>query len=178
MRCIAPPPNELTLAACRGDAVFGTLTVRIDRGSGLRADELYRDEIDLVRAEGGIVCEVGRLSMDRTHSSADALRRLFELAFRVARDGHGCTESFIEVHPRHARFYSGKLDYNVAGKPATCPRVNAPAVLMHLPLAQTGCVLRQTAIHHSCSIDHALRPKAHLVAKTYATNHRWQAPSA
>lgn len=131
----APPPHELTLAACRGDTVFGTLTVRIDRGSGLLADELYRDEIDLVRADGRTVCEVGRLAMDHAHTTPDALRRLFQLAFRVAHNGHGYTDSFIEVHPRHARFYAGKLGYRLAGKPATCPRVNAPAVLMHLPLA-------------------------------------------
>lgn len=127
---------ETTLAACRGDRILGTLTVRNDAAHGLLADALYRTQIDAARRAGATVCEVGRLAMDREHRCHEALATLFQVGFLVARHAFGRTDSFIEVHPRHARFYSHMLGYRLAGPELTCPRVGAPAVLMHLPLAE------------------------------------------
>src|SRR4051812_46456553 len=38
--------TEATLQTCRGNEVFGTLTIRYDSERGLAADALYRAEID------------------------------------------------------------------------------------------------------------------------------------
>jgi hypothetical protein len=126
--------GQTTLAACSGDHVFGTLTLGIDAPSGLLADTLYRDEIDEVREKGGRVCEVTRLAVDSEFRSPDVLAAIFNVAFILARNIHGMTDLFAEVHPRHSGFYRRMLGYEVAGPQRTCPRVGAPAVLMQLRL--------------------------------------------
>jgi hypothetical protein len=127
-------PEQTTLAACAGDHVFGTLTLRVDSSSGLLADTLYRQQIDEVRATGRHVCEFTRLAMDPALSTPDVMASIFCVAFVLARQVHHRTDVFAEVHPRHVRFYQRHLGYKVAGPVRTCPRVNAPAVLMHLCL--------------------------------------------
>lgn len=135
-RPIDPQPHhgEITLAACRGDRVFGTLTVRNDVGGGIFADARYRTEIDAVRARGAAVCEVGRLAVETAYGGQEALATLFQVGFIVARYAWARSDCFIEVHPRHAAFYTHMLGYRRAGPETTCPRVGAPAVLMHLAL--------------------------------------------
>lgn len=131
----AGQPIQTTLVACKGDRPFGTLTVGMDVGEGLLADTLYRSEIDSMRHRGGQVCEVTRLAMDPEHSTPEAMAAIFHLGFIIARLVHGMTDSFIEVHPRHTSYYRRTLGYRVAGPHLTCPRVGAPAILMHLPLS-------------------------------------------
>lgn len=147
--------GEVALAACRGDRVFGTLTVRNDVGRGIFADARYRTEIDAVRARGAAVCEVGRLAMETAYGGQEALATLFQVGFIVARYAWARSDCFIEVHPRHAAFYSHMLGYRRVGPETTCPRVGAPAVLMHLPLdqAERFALLRGRA----CAADHAAR---------------------
>ncbi len=126
--------DQMTLAACAGDKVFGTLTLGIDSGGGLLADTLYRREIDAVRARGGRVAEVTRLAMDPELNSQDVMASIFQITFLLARDIHRVSDLFVEVHPRHAAFYERTMGYRVAGPVRCCPRVNAPAVLLHLCL--------------------------------------------
>lgn len=128
-------PGQTTLVACQGDHVFGTLTLGVDAGDGLLADTLYGDEIDAYRAQGCKVCEATRLAMDPALGTPDVMATIFNLAFMLARNAQRMTDAFIEVHPRHANFYRRMLGYQVVGPERTCPRVGAPAVLMHLSLA-------------------------------------------
>jgi len=137
--------EQTTLAACTGDRVFGTLTLRVDSGNGLLADTLYRSQIDEVRATGRHVCEFTRLAMDPEMSTPDVMASIFCVAFVLARQVHHRTDVFAEVHPRHVRFYQRHLGYKVAGPVRTCPRVNAPAVLMHLCLDYAEGQIRQLA---------------------------------
>ena len=127
-------PGQTTLVACSGDHLFGTLTVGVDAGQGLLADELYRPQIDAIREEGGRVCELTRLAMDPSFNSPNVMGTVFHLAFIVARLMHGMTDTFVEVHPRHAGFYRRMLGCRVVGPERICPRVGAPAVLLHLSL--------------------------------------------
>src|SRR5687768_2765829 len=48
-----PRGAAVTMQACDGEDIFGTLTVRYDAAQGLAADELYRQQIDAYRAIGG-----------------------------------------------------------------------------------------------------------------------------
>jgi len=130
----AGQPTQFTFASCQKKTVFGTITLGVDTGNGLLADGLYRDEIDSFRRQGRRVAEVTRLAMQPRRDSKDALARIFNLAFITARHVHGATDAFIEVHPRHAQFYARKLGGRLVGAERICPRVNAPAVLMHLSL--------------------------------------------
>jgi hypothetical protein len=46
----------------------------------------------------------------------------------------GCNWMVIEVNPRHASFYENSLGFSVIGEEKTCPRVNAPALLLALDM--------------------------------------------
>jgi len=136
-------PGQTTLVACKGDLLFGTLTVGVDSSRGLLADTLYREEIDDARRNGARVCEVTRLAMDPAHSSPEVLATIFNLAFMITRLVHDMTDLFVEVHPRHTAFYRRMMGYRVAGPERICPRVGAPAVLMRLSLAHAEQEIRR-----------------------------------
>lgn len=127
-------PNQLTLIASRGTTMFGTLTLGLDSPEGLFADELYSDEISAARARGARVCELTRLAIDPAFNSKEVLASIFHLAYIFGRLIHEMTDLFIEVNPRHVAFYKRMLGLSVAGEERVCQRVNAPAVLLHLPL--------------------------------------------
>jgi len=129
---LAQTEHQTTIVACRGDHLFATLTVGIDSPNGLMADTLYRPEIDAARARGGRVCEVTRMAMDPEHNSAEVMADLFQLVYVLTRRIYRMTDLFIEVHPRHAGFYRRMLGYRIVGEERVCPRVGAPAVLMHM----------------------------------------------
>ena len=124
--------RNITVVACKGDCAIATLTLCLDVGAGLLADTLYRDEINAARIAGSRVCEITRLAMDPEHSSHETLAGMMQVLYVLARLTHQVTDVFIEVHPRHAGFYRRLLGYRMAGPERICPRVGAPAVLMHL----------------------------------------------
>lgn len=138
-------PSRAILVACRGEHLFGTLTLGLDSKAGLLADTLYHPQIDAVRAKGRKVCEVTRLAIDPEYGSHDVMASIFQLVYVMSRLIHGMTDLFIEVHPRHAGFYRRMLGYKIAGPEKICPRVGAPAVLLHLPLEYADAQLRQFA---------------------------------
>lgn len=136
--------GQTTLVACRGDDhVFGTVTLGLDSPDGLLADTLYRPQIDQVRRTGGRVCEVTRLAVDPEFGPSLLMAQFFHLVFILARLVHGMTDLFAEVHPRHSSYYQRMLGYRVAGPERVCPRVNAPAVLLHIPLAEAERLIRE-----------------------------------
>jgi len=124
--------RDITVAACKEEHAIATLTLCLDVGKGLLADTLYRTEIDATRKSGGRVCEITRLAMDPEHSSHDVLAGMMQILYVIARLAYRVTDVFIEVHPRHAGFYRRLLGYHMVGPERICPRVGAPAVLMHL----------------------------------------------
>ncbi len=127
-------PNRLTFEASREEQLFGTLTLGIDSPEGLFADELYERELNVFRARGGKICEVSKLAIDPQFSSKEVFASMFHLAYIYAYIIHGVKDAFIEVNPRHAVFYKRMLGFRQVGEERTCPRVDAPAVLMHLEL--------------------------------------------
>lgn len=125
--------HETTIVACKEDVPVATMTLRMDVGDGLLADTLYSDEINSIRSTGERrVCEITRLAMDPVHGSHNALSGMVEVLYVLARLTHRVTDFFIEVHPRHAGFYQRLLGYRRVGPERICPRVGAPAVLLHL----------------------------------------------
>jgi hypothetical protein len=136
--------NQITLQACREEAVFGTLSLSFDSDAGLAADALYRSEIDAYRRAGAKVCEITQLAIDPEHGSKDVLGALFHLAYIFGGLLRGATDVFIEVNPRHVLFYKRMLNFSEAGPCKICERVNAPAVLLHLDAAH---VAKQIALY-------------------------------
>lgn len=127
-------PNRRTLTASANGEVVGTVTVGIDCPIGLVTDQVFQEELDVYRHRGARVCEFTKLAFDPAVRSNTAIGGLFHLAVIYARDIRRCTELFIEVHPRHLRFYQTMLGFERLGELKTNPNVKAPSCLLHASL--------------------------------------------
>ncbi|MCW5598443.1 MAG: long-chain N-acyl amino acid synthase [Nitrosomonas sp.] len=130
--------HQYTFEARQAQRPIGTLTLTIDTNKGLLADTLYKKELDRFRQQGHRLCEVSKLAFIPKSGSKEILAALFHLAYLYANDLHSTQDAFIEVNPRHALFYQRMLGFRQIGQQQICPRVNAPAVLLHLDLAFMG----------------------------------------
>jgi hypothetical protein len=127
-------PNRITLTATDKGDVVGTLTLGIDSPVGLNADHVFKEELDKYRAKGAKLCEFTKLAFDASVRSKTSLANLFHLTVIYARDIHHCTDIFIEINPRHRRFYEHMLGFKREGEMKINPRVNAPAHLLRIGL--------------------------------------------
>jgi hypothetical protein len=123
-------PNLFTFVAYDEGKLVGTVGIRLDSEQGLGADELYQDEIDVLRQGGCKLCEFTRLAVDVTAVSKSVLAGLFHTAYLYAGAVHGCTFMVIEVNPRHVPFYRRALGFEPLGPERLNRKVNAPAVLL------------------------------------------------
>lgn len=124
-------PNRITLTASeKNGQTIGTLSLGIDSSVGLLADQVFRDCVDRYRHGERRVCEITKLAIDPSVKSKAVLASLFHVAFLYARNLHNCSEIFIEVNPRHRRFYQSMLNFSVEAETRDNPRVQAPAVLL------------------------------------------------
>lgn len=127
-------PDRITLMASQNEAVVGTLTLGIDAGNGLMADENYKEEVDQLRAEGRKVCELTKFAVDQTRGSKRVLAGLFHIAYIYGRVLHKQTDVVIEVTPKHAHFYNRMLGFKPFGKERLNTRVNTMGVLLRLEI--------------------------------------------
>lgn len=123
-------PHLFSFVAYDEGKLVGTVSIRFDSDKGLSADELYRDEIDILRKEGCRVCEFTRLAVDELTVSKPVLAGLFHTAYLYAAAVHGYNFSVIEVNPRHVGFYRRALAFEPIGSERMNTRVNAPAILL------------------------------------------------
>jgi hypothetical protein len=134
---LATPPgtiNQITLEALSDGHTVGTITVGLDSPTKLQAEGLYKEEIEQYRRRGARVCEFIKLAVAPDSNCQKVLAPLFQIAHIYAHRIHRATDLFVEVNPRHAVFYRRLLGFAQAGVEKICPRVNAPAVLLHLDL--------------------------------------------
>lgn len=136
-------PSGVTLVVLQTGATMGTVTLRLDGSAGLAADEGYGATIDAVRERGRRVCELTRLAIDSAADWRATLGALFGLAYLVGRVLHDVTDVFVEVNPRHERFYRHMFGFVTAAGRQICPRVKAPAVLLRLELERFDAVVQR-----------------------------------
>lgn len=133
---IPESPNLITLIASEDHhAAVGTLSLSFDSPIGLLADETYKDEINVFRNMGKKICEFTKLALNSEFHSKQILASLFHVAFIYAWHIRECNDLFIEVNPRHRRFYEKSLGFKQHGEIRNNLRVNAPAVLLWLDLS-------------------------------------------
>jgi hypothetical protein len=126
-------PNCVTFTAACKDDVVGTLTLTVDSPAGLAADRTFAEEIAPFRAAPGAkLCELTKLAFDWGGSSHRHLAALFHLVFIYGSRQFACTDLFIEVNPRHRRYYELMLGFVRVGEVRTNVSVNAPSQLMWL----------------------------------------------
>ena len=138
-QCNGVPDHQtsdcVTLIASEDDLTVGTITIGFDGPQGLLSDDLFADVTEGARTAGREICEFTKLAMESGTKSMHALASMFHVAHILARRVRGADELFIEVNPRHVRYYQRMLGFKVAGPERENLRVNAPAVLLSLDLA-------------------------------------------
>jgi len=129
-------PNCITFTATSQEDVIGTLTLTVDSRAGLAVDRTFKDEIDSFRVgPGAKLCELSKFAFDTSTPARPRLAALFHIIFIYGSMHYDCTDLFIEVNPRHCRFYEAMLGFTRIGEPKTNRMVDAPSQLMWLNVA-------------------------------------------
>jgi hypothetical protein len=126
--------DRVTLGAWQRGELAATLTLTVDNGRGLLCEALYPTEIAALRDERQRLCECSRLAIDPDFSSPSLLKSFFRNAYYQACLVLHASHAVIEVNPRHSRFYERELGFGRLGSLRICPRVSAPALLLHRDL--------------------------------------------
>lgn len=137
-------PHRVTVTIAEAEHVIGTITLGIDSPAGILADEVFPEEVEDFRQRGRKVCELTKLAFDPATRSKIALASLFHIIFIYLRRVQKCTDIFIEVNPRHRRFYERMLGFKKVGSKKINMRVNAPAYLL---CVETAYVESQIQLH-------------------------------
>jgi hypothetical protein len=140
-------PSLFTFLAYDEGQIVGTVGVRLDSPRGLSADDLYKEELDALRAAGHRVCEFTRLAVDTTTASKPVLAGLFHTAYLYAAVVSGFTHTVIEVNPRHVSYYKRALKFDQIGPERMNRRVMAPALLLCAPFASIADGVARFAGH-------------------------------
>ena len=156
---LSSDPNKITLTATSQERIVGTVTLNIDSPVGLLADDAFKEEIDQYRVQGEKLCELSKLAVDPDVRSKWILASLFHIAFIYGCRFHHCSRVFIEVNPRHRRFYQRMLGFSMHGSVKMNSRVNAPACLLSLPLDYVEQQIAQFGGRvHTADVERSLYP--------------------
>lgn len=128
--------HHITFTAELDDDVVGTITLAIDSESGLAIDAAFSSEVDAFRGKpNATVCELTKFAFSPTVQSKELMAALFHIVFVYGSRAHGGTDLFIEVNPRHVRFYESMLGFQRIGSLKQNESVAAPAQLMWLKVS-------------------------------------------
>jgi hypothetical protein len=132
-------PNDeshTTFIALLDEEVVGTITLGVDVWHGLAIDAVFKDEVDRVRAKAGRqVCELTKFAFESEMPDQRNLAMLFHTVFLYGMQKHACTDLFIEVNPRHRRYYQHMLGFLPVGSVRTNPLVKATSQLMWIDVS-------------------------------------------
>ncbi len=134
---VSAAPSTLGLQAAAAVVPVATLTLVFDSPLGLPAEEVYGPELGSLRACGRRPCEIVSLvSVEGDlRCGMEIMKRLFKLAYLVARRLTDATDFLITVNPRHVSFYKRILLMSELGPERPYGKVGgAPAVLLGLDL--------------------------------------------
>jgi hypothetical protein len=123
-------PYLFSFLAHHEGKLAGSMSVRLDSPRGLAADELYRDELDALRAENQKLAELVQVSVDMNSAPKRALACLFHAACLFAGAVWTCDYAVIEVPSRHAEFFRFSLGFEPIGEERVNPRVSAQEALL------------------------------------------------
>lgn len=156
--------DRITLVAVGHDETIGTISIGFDGSHGLFVDDLFPEEVAVLRREGRKICEFTKLAMDSTVRSKRVLASLFHVAFIYAHRLRGFDSLLIEVNPRHVRYYDQMLGFKVIGSERMNQRVDAPAVLMCLDFSHAHAQIKRFGGNPQyASVDRSLYPHAFSV---------------
>jgi hypothetical protein len=130
---IPATPHHATFTASNDYETLGTITLAVDSAMGLAADATFKEELDdFRRVPGTTVCELTKLAFESALPAKPMLAALFHIVFIHGQLTHDCTDLFIEVNPRHRRYYETMLGFTKVGPLKVNASVAAPSQLMWL----------------------------------------------
>jgi len=133
--------NRTTFLAHLGQQLAGTITLAVDTEEGLAIDTLFKDVVDEYRnAPGAQICELTRFAFEKDEKGENnsLLARLFHAVFIYGMSSYRCTDLFIEVNPRHRRFYQAMLGFKPVGGLRMNATVDAPSQLMWISVSEVA----------------------------------------
>lgn len=130
---LAKHPNRITILTFSQERVVGTVTVGYDSEEGLLADEMFKPEVDALRAQGKRVGELSKLAIDENIGSKQLLASLVHVAYLYGVI-HKCTDAIFDIVPHHKAFYERMLGLTQIGDVVMSKRVHVPVMLMHIEL--------------------------------------------
>jgi hypothetical protein len=132
----ALPETTTFIAEDDQGCIEGALTAVFDSPIGLPADELYQEEIDVLRNSGGRICEFFSLGIrNEVKNPLKILACLFYSAYLLAWRKNKSSNLVITVNPQHEDFYCQKIFFEKIGPERDFTKVNgAPSVLLNVPL--------------------------------------------
>ena len=152
---LCPNGYSSTFAADTNGEIVATLTLTVDSPAGLAAERTFGDIIGNARAAPGAkLCELTKFASLPSIDSKHLLASLFHTIFIYGTERHGCTDLFIEVNPRHVRFYEVMLGFGRVGDLRTNKAVDAPSQLMRLKVAD---IARFIELYAGCEKGGAVR---------------------
>lgn len=146
-------PNTVTFVAMLHERLVATVTLVDDTPAGLPMDEIYHDELQVLRDQGRHPTEVTMLADRRlsTNRSFFMLIRLMKQVFDFATLYLGADDLCITVNPHHDKFYQEYLLFTPMGGLRAYPSVaNNPALARRLDLGRVAeaCVGRPNLLKH------------------------------
>jgi hypothetical protein len=127
----------MTFTAEIGEEVVGTITLAVDSSAGLAIDQAFSAEVGAFRSMPDTkVCELTKFAFSPNVQSKELMAALFHIVFVYGSRTHGGTDLFIEVNPRHVRFYESMLGFRRVGCLKQNESVAAPAQLMWLKVSE------------------------------------------
>lgn len=124
-------PHQTTIGVLAGCAIVGTATLQVDSPLGVDADAVFKDHVDVYRHQGATVCEITHFALARGVRSNIVLAAVFHFLYILAFHLRRCSDIFIEVNPRHRRFYE-MFGFECLTPIRMNLRVNAPAYLLQV----------------------------------------------
>jgi hypothetical protein len=144
--------HHMTFTAEIDEVVVGTITLAIDSSLGLAIDGAFSAEVDAFRCLPGTkVCELTKFAFSPNVQSKELMAALFHIVFVYGSRAHGGTDLFIEVNPRHVRFYESMLGFERVGDLKQNESVAAPAQLMRLKVSDIQAQIRRCGGTHQNS---------------------------
>jgi hypothetical protein len=128
--------NCTTFTAWSNNLLIGTISLTVDSPDGLACDDTFKDDLEKFRnANGAKICELTKFAFDTPKPSLHLLGSMFHIIFIYGTYKSDCSDLFIEVNPRHRRFYEAMLGFETVGTPKTNNAVGAPSHLMALKVS-------------------------------------------
>jgi hypothetical protein len=151
--------HHTTFVAEVDQRVIGTITLGVDAGNGLAIDSTFADVTNQFREKPGTrICELTKLAFDCSIRSKEVMAGLFHLAFMYGTSTSDCTDLFIEVNPRHTRFYEMMLGFCGVGLARINESVEAKAQLMRLEVDAIRRNICEMAGKLGAGLGHSLYP--------------------